>query len=199
MILKDWQSLSIPDSGAVLNEDIEMIQREVARCKDIVSSILLSAGQVRGEAAEMVPLADFIRSVAENWRAARRPPTFTWQCTVDDIPIISDKIIRQTLSNLLDNAFEASPDWVNLDLTCDGEAIIIRVEDRGAGFSAHALKSFGTPYASTKAGHGRGLGLFLVVNTLRKLGGNAHAENIAHGGAAVTLHIPLSSVSARSS
>ena len=40
-----------------------------------------------------------------------------------------------------------------------------------------------------------GLGLFLVVNVVRKLGGAVEATNAAIGGAVVTLRLPLASLS----
>ncbi|MCH9782476.1 MAG: sensor histidine kinase, partial [Gammaproteobacteria bacterium] len=47
---------------------------------------------------------------------------------------------------------------------------------------------------STKGRPGGGLGLFLVFNVVRTLGGNVRAGNRPQGGAVVTLTLPLSAL-----
>ena len=87
-----------------------------------------------------------------------------------DTAIASDTVIRQILLNVFDNALEASPDWVGIEASRRGELLAVTVRDKGAGFAQDILANFGKPYQSTKGRSGRGLGLFLVVNVLRKLG-----------------------------
>ena len=57
------------------------------------------------------------------------------------------------------------------------------------------LESFGQPYQSSKNRPGSGLGLFLVVNAVRKLGGAVAARNNAAKGATVTLSLPIEALS----
>lgn len=193
VILKDWQSLSVPESKDARNDDIQAMQTQIQRCKDIVSNILLSSGHVRGEASEVKDLKDFMDQAVAEWQTTRQPAMIEYHCYAEHIRIISDQVIRQILFNVFDNALESSPSWVGINASVDADSIIIRVSDHGKGFSAEALEAFGKPYVSSKGGHGRGLGLFLVVNTLRKLGGQAHAANTAEG-AVVTLEIPISAL-----
>ena len=56
------------------------------------------------------------------------------------------------------------------------------------------IARFGQPYSSTKGRPGGGLGLFLLVNVLRKLGGSASVANRDAGGAVVRIILPLSAV-----
>ena len=56
------------------------------------------------------------------------------------------------------------------------------------------LANFGQPYRSTKGRPGGGLGLFLLVNVLRKLGGGATVANRDAGGALVRITLPISAV-----
>lgn len=195
VILNDLQSLPMPESKAALNEDIATMQRELERCKSIVSAILHSSGQVRGEGAEVTSLQAFMDGTVADWQASRQPKALGYRFTAADTPIISDTVIRQMLFSLFDNALEASPGWVGIEVLRNHEALIIHIEDRGAGFTPEALEAFGKPYASSKAGHGRGLGLFLVVNTLRKLGGQVEPRN-TETGATVTLTLPLDAIGA---
>ena len=56
------------------------------------------------------------------------------------------------------------------------------------------LEQLGKPYQSSKGRPGGGLGLFLVTNVVRTLGGNVAAANRAEGGAVVTLALPLAAI-----
>jgi two-component system sensor histidine kinase RegB len=56
------------------------------------------------------------------------------------------------------------------------------------------LANFGKPYQSSKGRAGGGLGLFLVVNVARTLGGAVAATNRPEGGAEVRLTLPLSAI-----
>ena len=72
--------------------------------------------------------------------------------------------------------------------------LVLTVADRGPGFPPAMLADFGRPYSSSKGQPGGGLGLFLLVNVVRKLGGEASAENPPGGGARVTVALPLAAL-----
>ena len=96
---------------------------------------------------------------------------------------------------LLDNAAEASPEWVGLEVERGHEdTLTITVRDKDPGFAPGMLATLGQPYHSTKGRPGSGLGLFLVVNVARKLGGTVAASNNPEGGAVVSLALPLDSL-----
>ena len=85
-------------------------------------------------------------------------------------------------------------DWVGLDAAHDGDALTLTVTDVGPGFAPEMLAQFGKPYQSSKGRPGGGLGLFLVVNVARTLGGSVAARNRPEGGAVVTLTLPLAAI-----
>ena len=113
--------------------------------------------------------------------------------TLPEQPIVTDAGLRQMVSNLLDNALEAAPQALpRLLVDADDEGRLrLRIQDRGPGFAPEVLAHFGRPYHSTKGKPGGGLGVFLSVNLARKLGGNVQARNLEHGGAEVTVTLPL--------
>lgn len=97
-------------------------------------------------------------------------------------------------SALLDNAQEAGARHLEVRAAADADGLFIAFEDDGPGFSAAILEKLGQPYQSTKARAGAGLGLFLLVNVVRKLGGTVVATNrpgAAGGGAMVRLTLPI--------
>jgi two-component system sensor histidine kinase RegB len=98
------------------------------------------------------------------------------------------------IDNVLDNALEASPEWVGVEASCAQDTLTLVVTDTGPGFAPAMLAQFGKPYQSSKGRPGGGLGLFLVVNVARTLGGAVSARNRPEGGAEVTLTLPLSAI-----
>jgi two-component system sensor histidine kinase RegB len=105
-----------------------------------------------------------------------------------------DEALKQMIDNVLDNALEASPDWVQLEAEVENGILVLSVLDRGPGFTQAMLVNYGKPYHSTKGRPGGGLGLFLVVNVARTLGGTVAVTNRSEGGAKVTLTLPLKAI-----
>lgn len=195
VILGDWRHLPSFASDAELSHDVEEMQVQVARCKSIVTNILLAAGKTRGESPVETTLHALLDDMAEEWRTLRNAAGFryTRRCA-DDPRIVSDAGLRQMVFNVLDNALEVSPGWVSLDAHCRDGELVIDISDAGPGFAADVLDRLGTPYNSTKGRPGGGLGLFLSVNVARTLGGSLTAHNRREGGTTVTLTLPLSAI-----
>ncbi|MFT4241998.1 MAG: ATP-binding protein [Acidovorax sp.] len=195
VILGDWQHDAQLKASAPLQEDIAEMQAQVQRCKSIVSGILLSAGETRGEASVPTTVCSFVDALAREWRHTRSLPRFDYRNDFGaDTPMVSDTTLQQMVFNVLDNARDASPHWVGMRVTRDGEALRITVTDAGPGFAPGMLERLGTPYQSTKNRPGGGLGLYLVLNVARTLGGSVTARNRPEGGAEVTIELPLAAV-----
>ena len=195
VILGDWRHEPAFRDNSELLHEIEDMQAEVARCKTIVTGILLSAGEARGESPMVSTVAAFLDDLVDDWRGTRPVRGFEYRNELDGDPaIVSDSALKQIICNVLDNALEASPAWVGLHVVSDGESLLLTIRDRGPGFAAEMLAHFGKPYQSSKGRPGGGLGLFLVVNVVRKFGGRVTARNRDEGGAEVTLQLPLASL-----
>lgn len=172
--------------------DMEEMKAQVRRCKAIVSGILMSAGETRGESSEETTVCEFFEDLIKDWQNTRKSQELHFENRFgEDVDIASDSVLKQTVCNLLDNALEASPMWVGLEVARDGDMLVVRVFDRGPGFSSKVYNRLGQPYQSTKGRPGSGLGLFLVFNVTRTLGGEVQARNLAEGGAEVVLKLPL--------
>jgi two-component system sensor histidine kinase RegB len=202
VILGDWAHMAPFAAEPELREEIEEMQRQILRCKAIVTGILMSAGEMRGEAPGLTRLPAFVDQLAMDWRRAH-PQTELALVTeaLPPVDIISDTALQQVVGNLLDNAAEAAPGLpLTLQAVCtEDDMLTLSVLDRGPGFSAEMLAHFGEPYQSSKGQPGRGMGLFLSVNVARTLGGRLQARNREEGGAEVALTLPLASLQPRQS
>jgi two-component system, sensor histidine kinase RegB len=196
VILNDWEHMPALRADSEIAMELAEMQAQINRCKTIVSGILRSSGEVRGENSERASLFSVINGIVADWKSSRGPTNLKYGNRLgDDFMIASDLLLKQILFNLLDNAFEASPAWVGIDVSRNDDQLVIAVRDAGPGFSPEMLAGFGKPYRSTKQQPGSGLGLFLVVNVLRKLGGQANAINVPSGGAIVELTLPITALS----
>lgn len=192
IILGDWRRMPALGSDPELSEEIGAMEAEVQRCKTIVTSILLAAGETRGESAGATTLLTFLDNLVDDWRATKPSARLAYENTIDDdIAIVSESTLRQGLFNILDNAFEASHGWLRLAASRSEGTLLLTVEDDGPGFPADMLATVGKPYQSSKGRLGGGLGLFLLVNVVRKLGGRVDARNRSEGGAVISLALPL--------
>jgi two-component system, CitB family, sensor kinase len=103
------------------------------------------------------------------------------------------------LGNLLDNAIDAVGETaegaervVLVELTGSPDALHLRVSDSGAGLSSALVRQVFERGWSTKAADGpvgRGLGLALVVQAVRRYGGRIDVGRSPLGGAAFDIRI----------
>jgi len=201
VILGDWQRMPPFRQDAQLQQDIREMQAQVLRCKSIVSGILISAGETRGDAPVASTVHAFLAALLEQWQGSRTGH----QLVVDnrfgaDVRIVADTALQQMIINVLDNARDASPHWQRLLIERRVEhgedCLVLTVQDAGAGFAPEILAQLGKPYQSTKGKPGGGLGLFLSMNVARTLGGSLSVRNVSAveanaRGAEVTIRLPL--------
>ena len=133
--------------------------------------------------------------LVEEWRHTRvRAALHYDNQLLQDLPVVSDSAVKQMIFNVLDNALESSGEWLALSVSRDADDLVLRCTDKGPGFAAATLAQLGKPYNSSKGRPGGGLGLFLVVNVARTLGGVVTAANQQEGGACVTIRLPLAAM-----
>jgi len=196
VLLGDWRRMAPFKDDPELKQDLDEMQTQLARCKSIVTGILLSAGDARGEAPAETTLGAFFDELVGEWSDTRPVGRFDYRPVAEpELRIVSDSGLKQMICNILDNALEASPDWVGLEVRREGELLRLTVSDAGPGFTPETLANFGKPYNSNKGRAGGGLGLFLSLNVARSLGGRLRAANRQPHGAEVTLELPLSAIS----
>lgn len=199
VILNDWRRLPAFKSDPELMQEVGEMQGQIDRCKAIVSGILMSSGEARGEGPTRTTVRRFVDDLVAQWRSLQAPARLDYANAFSpDAVIVSDPALQQVIFNIFDNALEASPSHVAVRVERRGGALAIIVEDEGAGFEPGILATLGKPYRSTKGRPGGGLGLFLVSNVMRKLGGTVSAYNRERRGACVVLTLPLAALSPES-
>ncbi len=195
VILGDWRRMPAFSADTELLQEVTEMETQLQRCKSIVSGILLSAGEARGESSAATTITTFMDDLVEEWRRTRVRAALHYDNQIDhDMSVVSDSAVKQMIFNVLDNAVESSGQWLHLAVLREADDLLLCCTDRGPGFVPATLAQFGKPYNSSKGRPGGGLGLFLVLNVARTLGGVVTAANRPEGGACVTIRLPLAAL-----
>jgi signal transduction histidine kinase len=102
---------------------------------------------------------------------------------------------NQVLTNLVQNAIEASPEdgtgRVEVHGRGDDGRLVLSVKDNGHGIKAEDRARLFTPFFTTKGpGRGMGMGLTIAWRVLQSLGGSLDIESSPGQGACFTIRVP---------
>ncbi len=70
VVLGDWRRMPALNADPELMGELDVLEAEVRRCKAILTGILVSAGEARGESAAATTLRRFLDALVAEWRAA---------------------------------------------------------------------------------------------------------------------------------
>lgn len=104
--------------------------------------------------------------------------------------------LEQVAMNLVLNAGDASPEDAEVELSSalekapDGENVVLRVRDRGAGIAPEHLERIFEPYFSTKGEKGNGLGLRNVWCIVTNAGGTVVVDSELGRGSTFSVSLP---------
>ena len=176
-----------------LVRDLRLLRDQVTRCKDTLSNMLSSTEQARAEGGYSVALDGYLADLVAQWRGMRplAQVVYRWVGPSPAPQIIAEQVLGQIITNILNNAADASEDSVEVEADCDTERLRIEVLDRGPGLTPDAQAQAGQLFYTTKDS-GRGLGLFLVGAALRRFGGVLTLSNRDGGGVRALVVLPLS-------
>jgi two-component system sensor histidine kinase RegB len=178
-----------------LHQKAIIMQQQINRCKETLSVMSASAGEMRAESGGSMLLTDYIDSVIMQWRTHQPSAklNFFIESTVAmDAKIIAERTLTHSIINILNNAAEATQPELGIEFHAnwDLEQITIRICDFGSGLPPELLEFAGKqPVVSKK--RGLGVGLFLTYSTISRLGGKINLYNKEGGGACVEITLPL--------
>ncbi len=174
-------------------ENLSLLDEQVRNCKRILNTLVQHAQETPAE----VEVDRFLHEVLDEWQLLRPTVHYRYQLEgAQPAPRLSaDPALRAALLNLLNNAADASPDELDIQLHWDDNTTVLDIHDHGPGLTPEAAARAGAAFFTTKE-EGRGLGLFLANATLERLGGSVRLSNREGGGATTEVILPRSKESA---
>ncbi len=175
-----------------LHEKMRILHEQVCRCKEALSVLSASAGEIRAEAGHAMPVAGYLDEVVRQWKQQRPEARLAFQKEGSEpIPcILAERSLTHALINILNNAADASPTDIELNARWSPRELKIEIIDRGPGIAPALSASLGKTPVSTK-NHGLGVGLFLAHATVEQLGGRIEMFPQAEGGTCTRILVPL--------
>jgi signal transduction histidine kinase len=187
----------LPGEAEEARRLVASIIGEVDRLAEITETYLRFARLPRPK-LEREDLGELIASVVDLARGELAHAGIALEVDVSpDLPeMMADEAqIRQALINLVRNAREAlaaaPTKRLSIAAGVEGDRLILRVADSGAGIAAGDLAKIFDPFFSTKA-QGTGLGLALVQQIVVDHGGTIDVRSAPQAGTTFTIRFPAS-------
>ncbi|MCW1923634.1 hybrid sensor histidine kinase/response regulator [Luteolibacter arcticus] len=199
MLEEEAGSLSLQQARLV-----DSISQSAARALEITASLLqtqrLEEAKSHLELTSLC-LRDYAVQAMEalSQQAANKEIEVTLECAAETIPVRADRrSLLCSLENLVSNSIKFSPPGsrVCVRLTSEGSDGVFRIEDQGPGVRederSKLFRKF-TRLSARPTGNelSTGLGLHIVHELVKAMGGDVYYEDAANGGACFVVSLPL--------
>lgn len=186
------QDLRLPDEA---REDVDLLRRQIAICKEIIGGLTCKAGIERAGAAQGIPADIWLDGLLARWRTLWPHAGCVLDVAQDCGPppqIAVAAVLEQAITNLLNNAAKSAAHGMRLAVRWDARQLAIAVHDTGPGFPPDILERCGAEPLPAHA-QGEGIGLWLTRAAVERLGGRLRLANDPLGGVA-SIELPLRSL-----
>ncbi len=170
-----------------------MIRDSVNRLDKFIWNILNHSRNHRADLeCTAIPLRETVMNSIESLRYMTLASDIKFHVLIDEalalysdeqrLRIIIDNLISNSIKFQRENAIEK---FIRISATAGDDEVVIRVEDNGIGIAPeYHDKIFRMFYRLANTQAGSGIGLYVVRETLEKLGGNIRVESLPEGGTA---------------
>jgi len=180
------------EDNPTLAKDLDLLRRQVDTCKSRLHQLVANADRRRMAEPEVVDGERWLAAVVQRWLVLR--PDVSHQLEVAQRRgrpwLAVDTTLDQALTNLLNNAADANPDDIMINLDWTQDEVVIDIRDHGPGVALSIADQLGETFVSTKS-KGMGIGLFLTHATINRLGGGVSLYNHPQGGTLTEVVLPL--------
>lgn len=177
-----------------LEKSLEVMEKELEKANQIVSE-LLSFSRKTNDTPTDINLNRYFKELFEVVDKKGKTIELELYCSEEHFLLIKKDILDYIFMNLLNNAVDAIDDRgiiiVRVSVSLNRKEYIITVEDSGCGIAPGDMSRIFDPFFTTKAdGEGTGLGLPIVYNQVKNLGGTIKAQSDGSKGTVFTICLP---------
>lgn len=190
-ILVDEMRDEIQDEKSDFDEDLSILQKQIEQCRTTLKQLVVTA-ETSTDSQEIKPIREYFGKLLERWQVMR-PKTQANIHYSDNLPegnICFHTTIAQSLTNLLNNAADASPERIEVALFWDTKIVELIIRDYGEGITPKQHETLGKPFNSKKP-DGMGLGLFLTQASINRYGGEVIISPAEGSGTLTRVALPL--------
>ena len=197
IIVHDLKDDYSPEVHTELHDKIDIMQEQINRCKQALSVMSASAGELRAESGHVTLLSNYLDEVINQWRSQQSGVKLNLH--INPLAPVNESILAEltlthSLINILNNAAEVTPLDKGIDFMVDpcttNEYVAIQIRDYGPGIPDELMNKIGK-MPIDDSNQGLGVGLFLTYSTIARLGGKIDISNASTGGACVSIILPL--------
>lgn len=181
-------------AGSPHGEDVELLQSQVMRCREILADLARKPEADGGDPFERLPLTALIEAAA----APHRLGHITLVVEPHPVGEAEEPVLRRSpeiihgIGNFIQNAHQFARRRVTVAAGWDKDTVTVTVMDDGPGFPAHLLGRIGEPYLSVRGersgqGSHMGLGIFIAQTLLEKTGASVMYGNNKGEGARISV------------
>ncbi len=175
-----------------LKTDLQLLHSQLQVCKQSMRAMMDKFSVDAQAKNSACPVTGYIEEQLERWRLMRPEVRDQYQVkSTGPVPVITvDETMGQAIINLLNNAADASPEHIEVELSWNQQLMQLSIRDFGEGIAPELAEKIGKPFVSTKR-KGLGLGLYLSHATVRRFNGHLTQYNHDGGGTLTELQLPI--------
>jgi signal transduction histidine kinase/DNA-binding response OmpR family regulator len=196
-------SQAIQSNRVLETKDIQSIHRQSERLQQLINQMLelqkLESGKmkIQYEYGDVISFLRYLFKSFETW-AKEKNISLILSSHLHEVYMDMDREkLTQIMTNLVSNAIKHTPRGgkvgMGIEITPDGQKLIVKLRDTGAGISPEDLPFiFDRYYQSPKAASGgTGIGLALAKSLTELLEGSLTVESIPEQGSTFTIALPI--------
>jgi len=180
-------------------EYLRLIKRSLLKMDDLINEMnnffrndKLAVGR------ERIDVQALLKDEIENLSLLYQEKNIELTFSVDDSSeFYSDKVrVKTIVTNILSNAIKyydphKKLPFINISVLINKDICVVRMEDNGIGIDPeYQEKIFDLFFRATEQSDGTGLGLFIVKDTVEKLGGTIAVQSVLQEGTTFVITIP---------
>jgi two-component system, sensor histidine kinase RegB len=190
-ILVDEMKSEIREEKPDFDEDLSILQQQIEQCRMTLKQLVVTA-ETSTDGLDIKSTREYFDKLLERWQVMH-PKMQASICYADNLPECNTSFhptIAQSLMNLLNNAADASPEQVDVDLSWNTATVEFSIRDYGKGITPKQQEALGKPFHSEKP-DGMGLGLFLTQASINRYGGEVTIMPAEGKGTLTRVLLPL--------
>jgi two-component system sensor histidine kinase RegB len=172
-----------------LMADLDILKTQVKHCAVTLKQLVQDSSEANEGKFKQQHVKDFCDSIINRWQLMR--PNIIFLSSFNQImenSIIHDPRLDFAIINLLNNAADASPDGIQLEVYSEQHQLVWHIIDSGHGINPNLQP--GKMILSTKE-QGLGIGLLLAYAAIKNVGGSVNQTSNPSRGTTTEIRLPL--------